>query len=287
MCFEKAAKRLSLSLGSFSLADDFCNFTSFFIERVKGSQVLGEIKLVPFEWNSAVDGETISFSCRLVCPSQVRRERGAWLCSSQLWCSHSSAVWHGLLGSQPSGPWAGAGRALGMLTHFSPQDWMAYCLKGRVEPTQLAPTLHGWPGKGAAHPEPPFTLKKSFATQPGEQVLYLVPFDLEVREGQGDKLGWRVSSIVYIILDYLPYPETFILFIFLKPGVVAKKKMVEQIIICLSTVEINTLVFIYRALYKASQSKYFSWSSFSNTSFGLTFIPTRPVCPTLRVAGGG
>ena len=87
MCFEKAAKRLSLSLGSFPLADDFCNVTSFFIGLVKGSQVLGEIKLVPSEWNSAVDGETVSFSCRRMCPSRVRRERGAWLCSSRLWHS--------------------------------------------------------------------------------------------------------------------------------------------------------------------------------------------------------
>lgn len=74
MCFEKAAKSLSLSLDSFPLADDFNNFTSFFIWQVKGSQVLREIKLVP--WSGTMPGKVkqLHFPHRHVGPSSFCTE---------------------------------------------------------------------------------------------------------------------------------------------------------------------------------------------------------------------
>lgn len=74
MCFEKAAKPLSLSLDSFPLADHFNNFTSFFIWQVKGGQVLREIKLVP--WSGTMPGKVkqLHFPHRRVGPSRVCTE---------------------------------------------------------------------------------------------------------------------------------------------------------------------------------------------------------------------
>lgn len=148
MCFEKTAKPLLLSLDSFPLADDFNNFTSFFIWQVKGSQVLREIKLVSWSGTMPGEGKQLHFPHRHV-GLLVFARRAAWICSNQLvvliligclkWAGQLAAVWD-------------AQMALGVLIHFSPSDWMAYYLKARIEPARFAPACCGWPRKQAASP---------------------------------------------------------------------------------------------------------------------------------------
>lgn len=68
MCFEKSSKRLALSLDSFPLADDFSNFISFFIWQVKESQVLREIKLVPWSGTMPWKVKQLHFSMQMWVP---------------------------------------------------------------------------------------------------------------------------------------------------------------------------------------------------------------------------
>lgn len=273
MCFEKAAKRLSLSSGLFPLADDFHNFASFFIWQVKGSQILREIKLVPWSGTMPWKVKQLHFPYRHACPSSFCRER----CLDLLKLTRGAHTNWLLEISCPAGSCWAAGIALGLLTHFSLRDWMAHYLKGRrTEPTQFAPTCCEWPGKGAASPVLLWTLKKYFAPQhnkqPGKLAWCLVPLRLEVREGHDDKLGYSIGQTTneFITPPQDPHPAHFPEARSSGRGKKCGAKNHSP-----SIVVIHTLIFIYRALYAANWSRHIYWASITNIFCGLTSIPTR------------
>lgn len=129
----KSSKALSRSSGSFPVADDSWNFTSFFTWPAKGSQVLREIKRVPVSGTMPQKVKQLPFRTD-VCALLASAGRGACSWGAHTdgclkWASQLAAVW----------AWNGPGDA----DSFLSQDGRAYYLKGRREPTKFAPTCCG------------------------------------------------------------------------------------------------------------------------------------------------